>query len=118
VLEPPDNAVPEGAFALTTRRGKQFNSMVMGDVDPLTAGARDHVLISEKDAARLGLRDGDGVRLRSEIGTMEARIRIGAVKEGTLQAYWPEANVLIARRYDPESAEPDYNAIVRLEVRR
>jgi molybdopterin-dependent oxidoreductase alpha subunit len=108
----PDNAVPAGAFALTTRRGKQFNSMVVGDVDPLTGGARDHVLMSAEDASRLGLRDGDSVRLRSSLGEMAARVRLAAVKPGTLQTYWPEANVLISRRYDPVSAEPDYNAIV------
>ena len=37
------------------------------------------------------------------------------VMEGTLQAYWPEANVLLTRRYDPVSAEPDYNAVVTVE---
>ena len=114
-LTPPDNAVPEGAFALTTRRGRQFNSMVLGDVDSLTAGRRDDVLMCEADATRLGLTAGDAVRLRSELGEMAARVRIAPVKEGTLQAYWPEANVLITRRYDPVSAEPDYNAIVRVE---
>src|SRR5205814_1474087 len=106
----------EGAFALTTRRGKQFNSMITGDVDPLTGGRRDDVLMSAEDARRLGLRDGDAVRLRSSLGAMEAHVRLAAVKAGTLQAYWPEANVLITRRYDPVSAEPDYNAIVRVEA--
>jgi molybdopterin-dependent oxidoreductase alpha subunit len=114
-LEPPDNAVPAGYFALTTRRGKQFNSMVLGEVDPLTAGRRDDVLMNADDASRLGVRAGDEVRLRSEIGEMRARVRLAPVKEGTLQAYWPEANVLISRRYDPVSAEPDYNAVVRVE---
>jgi predicted molibdopterin-dependent oxidoreductase YjgC len=114
-LEPPDNAVPAGCFALTTRRGKQFNSMVLGEVDPLTAGRRDDVLMNADDASRLGVRAGDEVRLRSEIGEMRARVRLAPVKEGTLQAYWPEANVLISRRYDPVSAEPDYNAVVRVE---
>ena len=114
-LTAPDNAVPAGAFALTTRRGKQFNSMVLGERDPLTAGRRDDVLMSAADARRLDLREGDAVRLRSETGEMTARVRVAPVKEGTLQAYWPEANVLISRRYDPVSAEPDYNAIVRVE---
>jgi molybdopterin-dependent oxidoreductase alpha subunit len=115
-LVPPDNSVPEGAFALTTRRGKQFNSMVMGPVDPLTGGGRDDVLMSAEDAARLGLATGDRVRLRSSLGEMPARVRVAAIKKGTLQAYWPEANVLITRRYDPISAEPDYNAVVWVET--
>ena len=40
--------------------------------------------------------------------------RLAPVKSGTLQAYWPEANVLIARRLDPASKEPDYNTWVQL----
>jgi molybdopterin-dependent oxidoreductase alpha subunit len=111
-LKPPDNSVPAGAFALTTRRGKQFNSMVTGDVDPLTGGRRDDVLMNADDALGRGLRDGDAVRLRSSLGPMAARVRVAPVKAGTLQAYWPEANILITRRYDPVSAEPDYNAVV------
>jgi predicted molibdopterin-dependent oxidoreductase YjgC len=71
--------------------------------------------MSAADARRLSLSDGHVVRLRSETGEMSAHVRIALVKEGTLQAYWPEANVLISRRYDPVSAEPDYNAIVRVE---
>jgi molybdopterin-dependent oxidoreductase alpha subunit len=114
-LIPPDNAVPAGAFALTTRRGKQFNSMVTGDVDPLTGGRRDDVLMNAEDASRLGLRPGDPVRLRSSLGEMAARVRLAPVKPGSLQAYWPEANVLITRRYDPVSAEPDYNAVVWID---
>jgi hypothetical protein len=31
-----------------------------------------------------------------------------------LQGYWPECNVVIGRRLDPRSEEPDYNAPVRI----
>ena len=48
-----------GCFCVSTRRGKQFNSMVQRDVDPLTGARRDDVLISAADLDRLGLRDGD-----------------------------------------------------------
>lgn len=53
--------------------------------------------------------------LRSDIGAMNGIIRIAPVKSGTLQAYWPEANVLVSRRTDAISDEPDYNAEVWLE---
>jgi hypothetical protein len=43
---------------------------------------------------------------------MNGVIQIVPIKSGTLQAYWPEANVLISRRTDPVSGEPDYNAEV------
>jgi hypothetical protein len=32
-----------------------------------------------------------------------------------LQAFWPECNGLVSRRYDPVSGEPDYNAVVAVE---
>jgi hypothetical protein len=34
------------------------------------------------------------------------------MKQRHLQTYWPETNVLIPRRFDPVSGEPDYNAFV------
>src|SRR5262249_33547916 len=58
----------EGLFHVSTRRGKQFNSMVQREVDPLTGAARSDVLVSEEDAARLSLSHGDSVRLVSEDG--------------------------------------------------
>jgi predicted molibdopterin-dependent oxidoreductase YjgC len=108
--------VPAGKFYLSSRRGKQFNSMTFGSTDPLTGSrSRDEIFVSEADAARLALRGGDPVVLRSETGTMRGRARIADVKVGNLVAQWPECNVLIARRVDPISGEPDYNAVVSLE---
>ena len=42
-------------------------------------------------------------------------MRISKVKARTLQVFWPEGNVLIPRRYDPDSGEPDYNAFVEVK---
>ena len=115
-LTPPDRRVPEGRFYLTTRRGKQFNSMIFGSTDRLMGSkTRQAIFISPEDAARLSLDDGDRVLVRSQAGEMAGIIQIAPVKPGTLQAYWPEANVLIGRRTDPLSGEPDYNAEVELE---
>jgi hypothetical protein len=38
------------------------------------------------------------------------------MKPRHLQAYWPETNVLIPRRFDPVSGEPDYNVMVVAEA--
>jgi molybdopterin-dependent oxidoreductase alpha subunit len=65
-LQPPGSDVPEGHFAVATRRGKQFNSMVFKPTDPLTGAGRDAVFIDEADAAELGLAEGAAVRLSSE----------------------------------------------------
>ena len=115
IRDRPETAIPDGHFYLTTRRGKQFNSMVYGARDPLTGAARDAVFMSKYDADELGLSDGAQVRLRSQTGEYEARVRVAPVKPRTLQVHWPEGNVLIPRRYDPVSGEPDYNAFVEVE---
>ncbi len=110
-----DEDLPAGRFRVSTRRGKQFNSMLWAECDPLTGLERDAVLISREDCAALGLREGDRVRIRSETGAMEGRVRIGPIRPRNLQVHWPEGNVLIARgRVDPRSGEPDYNAVAEL----
>jgi molybdopterin-dependent oxidoreductase alpha subunit len=114
-LFPPDPRVPEGRFYLATRRGKQFNSMVLGAADRLMGSkSRDAIFIAQEDAERLSLDTGDRVLVRSQAGEMRGVIQLAPVKAGTLQAYWPEANVLIGRRTDPLSGEPDYNTEVEL----
>jgi hypothetical protein len=52
--------------------------------------------------------------LRNELGEFQGRVKIDRVKPGSLQAHWPEINVLIpAGRLDP-SGVPDYNATVEV----
>jgi molybdopterin-dependent oxidoreductase alpha subunit len=105
----------DARFALTTRRGSQFNSMIFDSIDPLTGAGREDVILSPPDAERLGIAAGDTIRLRSPVGAFTGRARLGEVAPGCLVALWPEANVLLSRRYDPGSGEPDYNAEVTLE---
>jgi predicted molibdopterin-dependent oxidoreductase YjgC len=116
VLNPPDRRASAGKFYLATRRGKQFNSMTFGPADRLMgAKSRDIIFMSPEDAQELELADGARVVVRSDTGEMNAVVQIAPVKSGTVQAYWPEANVLIARRTDPVSGEPDYNVEVSIE---
>jgi len=117
VLEPPDRRASEGRFYLSTRRGKQFNSMTFGVKDRLMGSKSRHaIFIAPEDAERLSLQNGARVTVRSDTGAMNGTIQLAPVKAGTLQAYWPEANVLIPRRTDPVSGEPDYNAEVWIEA--
>ena len=107
---------PDGRFALSTRRGKQFNSMVQRRVDPLTGAERDEIFISADDLARLELREGAPVRLRSASGTFSGRLKQAPIKPGNLEVHWPEGNVLLSSSaIDPDSMEPDYNAMVTIE---
>jgi predicted molibdopterin-dependent oxidoreductase YjgC len=101
---------------VSTRRGKQFNSMVQHELDPLSGARRRDVLISAPDAARLHLEEGDPVRLTSAGGAFRGRARIDDIKPGNLAVHWPEGNTLLAPpEVDPVSGEPDYNALVTLE---
>jgi molybdopterin-dependent oxidoreductase alpha subunit len=104
-------------FRVSTRRGKQFNSMVQREIDPLTGAARDSVLISEQDLQRLGWPSGTRARLRSSNGVFEGTLLAAPIKAGNLEVHWPEGNVLLsAAAIDPDSMEPDYNALVSLEA--
>ena len=49
----PDPLPADGRFALSTRRGKQFNSMVQEASDSITGATREAVLIAGPDAERL-----------------------------------------------------------------
>jgi len=108
--------VPAGKLVLTTRRGKQFNSMTYGKRDPITGNQpREAVLMSPADMQRLGIAEGQKVLLKSDAGAMTATAHVGPCRENHVQAFWPECNPLLARRYDPASGEPDYNTAVSIE---
>jgi predicted molibdopterin-dependent oxidoreductase YjgC len=114
----PGRDVPEGSFVLSTRRGKQFNSMVQERRDSITGAARDSVLVNGADAEGLGLRDGDEVLVVNDRGSLAARVLVAPVARGCVQVHWPEGQVLIDRsRRSSESGVPDYNAYVQLERR-
>ncbi|MCB0866134.1 MAG: FdhF/YdeP family oxidoreductase [Solirubrobacterales bacterium] len=114
LIDVPDPIAPDGRFAVSTRRGKQFNSMVQERKDSLNGALRESVLIAAADAERLGLGEGAAVTLRSETGELDGVLRFAPIAPGNLQVHWPEGNVLIGERRSPEAEIPDYNA--RVEV--
>ena len=114
-LAPSAGDAPDGAFTVATRRGKQFNSMVFADDDPLTGAARDAIYIDAADAAALGAGEGARVRLASATGSMDGRLKLVRLPSRSLQVHWPEGNVLIGggrQHREPQSKVPDYNAVV------
>jgi molybdopterin-dependent oxidoreductase alpha subunit len=115
-VRPQPNERADGRFRLSTRRGKQFNSMVQESRDGLTGAVRDAVLMSKHDAEQLGLRDGDPVRLRSDAGELPGHVHLAAIAPGNVQVHWPEGNRLIGTgRRSPEAGIPDYTASVSVE---
>jgi molybdopterin-dependent oxidoreductase alpha subunit len=110
-----DSANSAVAFRVSTRRGKQFNSMIQREIDPLTGAARDDILISADDLRRVGLAAGSRVELRSPNGSFVGRLRPAPIRSGNLEVHWPEGNSLLSpAAIDPDSMEPDYNATVTL----
>lgn len=117
IVRPPDlgQSEPAGSFIIATRRGKQFNSMIQFDRDPLTGAERDHIFVANADAKRLGLAKNDAVAVRNEYGEYRGRAFPAEVAIGTLQGHWPELLPLIPHgRVDPAGGVPDYNARVEL----
>lgn len=114
-VSPPESALADGRFLLSTRRGKQFNSMIHRARDPLTGAMREDVFISRPDAEALGIRDGDPVVLRSAVGEYRGRAKIAAIKPRNVQVHWPEAQHVIRRGMkEPSCGIPDYNAVVEV----
>ena len=113
----PATATAGDQFRLSTRRGKQFNSMVQAHIDGLTGAARDHVFMNPEDIRRRGWVAEQRVRLVSSQGSFVGRLFAAPITPGNLQLHWPEANVLIpAGRVDPVALVPDYNVTVRVEA--
>jgi molybdopterin-dependent oxidoreductase alpha subunit len=103
-------------FIVSTRRGKQFNTLIYDEIDPLNGAARDSVLMNPDDASALHLRNDDAIALLNEMGRFEGRVFLAPIARGNLQIHWPEGNIIIARgRYDTLGGVPDYNARVRVE---
>ncbi len=110
------SANDNGKLRLSTRRGKQFNSMIQNRRDPLNGAVREDVLMNETDATRLGIAEGDSILVRSEVGELRGRCRFAPIAPGNVQVHWPEGNVLVRRGVcDPECGIPDYNSVVEIE---
>jgi molybdopterin-dependent oxidoreductase alpha subunit len=117
-VAPRELELPPGRFLLSTRRGKQFNTMVWRTKDPLTGASRDAVFLSDGDARMLGLDDGSPVWVRSDEGEIAGRVRISPIRAGNVQMFFPEANALVRPgRRDEASLVPDYNAVVDIVPR-
>ena len=119
VLDVAPTALGPDEWYVSTRRGKQFNSMVLATTDPLTGAGRDAVYIDSHDAGVLGVADGDAMTLTSDAGTFTGRAKLVRLPTRTLQVHWPEGNVLLTggpSHREPQSRIPDYNAVVTVHV--
>ncbi|MDA1274448.1 MAG: FdhF/YdeP family oxidoreductase [Verrucomicrobia bacterium] len=103
-------------FFVSTRRGKQFNTLIYDQTDPLTGASREAVFMNPEDASELKLRQDDRIALVNELGRFEGRVFIVPIARWNLQVHWPEANNIIRRGVNETlGGVPDYNALVRIE---
>jgi molybdopterin-dependent oxidoreductase alpha subunit len=115
VAIPPLHRKP-GEFHVSTRRGKQFNTLIYAEIDPLNNAPRDAILMSPEDAARLHVVTGDRIALVNTLGRYEGRVHCAPIAQGNLQVHWPEGNTIIRKGVvDAHGGVPDYNAHVRVE---
>ncbi|MBI2947603.1 MAG: FdhF/YdeP family oxidoreductase [Verrucomicrobia bacterium] len=112
----PHSAFRTPQFLASTRRGKQFNSLLYDEIDPLTGASRDAVFMNPEDAAALHVKNADRIALVNELGRFEGRVFLAPIARGNLQIHWPEGNVLIKRGLtDTLGGVPDYNACVSVQ---
>lgn len=115
-IEIPELRKPEGHFYVTTRRGKQFNSMVYSETDPFNDAKREDVLISEEDAVKYHIEDGEPIVVYNQHGLFAGRAKFAPMKSSNLEVHWPEGNVLIPKGvYEAYAGIPEYNTVVILE---
>ena len=115
VSAPPLPEVPggDGQFRLMTLRSEgQFNTVVYEEED-LYRGTRrrDVVMMNAGDAIRLALNEDDPVSVETETGRMTVVVSTIDIPPGNLAMYYPEANVLVPRRIDPDSGTPAFKSV-------
>ena len=94
---------PDVLRMITMRSNDQFNTTVYGYNDRFRGidGTRDVVFMNRTDIGRLGLKEGDSVRLKTsstdKVSRELAGLRVVAydIPVGCIGAYYPEANVLL-----------------------
>lgn len=115
----PDFEPGNGEFRLMTLRSEgQFNTVVYEEEDLYRGNTRrDVVMMSPADADRLGLNEGDAVRVATDTGELEVVVAIVDIRAGNLAMYYPEANALVPRRLDRRSGTPAFKS-VRARIQR
>lgn len=112
----PEFRKAEGQFFVTTRRGKQFNSMVYGNKDPFNAAERTDILMNQKDAGKMMIAEGDAIVVYNQNGTFYGKAKYADVLAGNIQVYWPEGNSLMPKGvFEKYAGIPSYNTSAIVE---
>lgn len=115
-IDIPELRKPEGHFYVTTRRGKQFNSMIYSDSDPFNDANRYDVLMNESDGKKHNIKEGEAVVIYNQHGSFNGKAKFVQLKSGNIELHWPEGNVLIPKGvYEEHAKIPEYNTAAILE---
>jgi len=106
-------SVAPGEFRLMTLRSEgQFNTVVYEDEDLYRGNSRrDVVMMNAADGGELGFSEGQRVQVASEVGEMNVGVAFVDIPPGNLAMYYPEANLLVPRRIDPDSGTPAFKSV-------
>jgi molybdopterin-dependent oxidoreductase alpha subunit len=100
---------------MTVRSEGQFNTVVYEEEDLYrNQTQRDIILMHPDDLKRLGLQHEDRVEVTSDTGTLPNILArcYESIRPGNALMYFPEANVLVSRRADPNSKTPAFKGVV------
>lgn len=115
-IDLPEFRRTEGHFYVTSRRGKQFNSMVYSETDPFNGADRYDVIMNETDGKKLNIRNGESIVVYNQYGTFQGRACFGDTQTGNIAVYWPEGNMLLPKGvYETHAKIPEYNTTVIVE---
>lgn len=102
----------DGLRLITLRSEGQFNTVVYEEHDFYRGMPhRFCILMSKEDATNLNLSDGTKVSVRGEAGSLDQiEVVVGAIRQGVVAMFYPEANVLIKPRVDARSKTPSFKS--------
>ncbi|MDE1893671.1 MAG: FdhF/YdeP family oxidoreductase [Pseudomonadota bacterium] len=104
----------------TLRSHDQYNTTIYGMDDRYRGvfGRRDVLFMNSDDLARLGIEEGDEVRVETALGQGQERCLRNVVAvayeiaRGSVATYYPEGNCLVPLDYiDPASGTPSYKSV-------
>ncbi|ARK29087.1 FdhF/YdeP family oxidoreductase [Halalkalibacter krulwichiae] len=112
----PDLNKVAGDFYVTTRRGKQFNSMVYSEHDPFNEADRYDVLMNAEDAKDLSITERELVVVYNQHGVFTGKAKFVDIARGNLEVHFPEGNFLLPKGvYEKLAKIPSYNVAVKVE---
>jgi len=104
----------DSTFKLMTVRSEgQFNTVVYDREDRYRGvSSRNIIFMNIEDINSLDLKEGDHIAVKSETGVLyNQQVVPYPIKPGNMMMYYPEANILVPRKYDNLSRTPSFKSI-------